>query len=72
MIDRFYPGGGTPDWNPGCFEDGRWARINGQPSDTNPHLFGSFAWRSWRAGWADEDMAASTDTDWPGEKEILL
>ncbi len=71
MTDRFNSDEEVP-WAQGCFHDGFKARLYGFPISTNPNEgLASWARKSWNAGWADADMCAKTDPEWPGEKEIL-
>lgn len=44
------------EWAQGCFEEGGIAWCRDEPITNNPHESGTFAWKSWNAGWADTDM----------------
>ena len=50
-------------WHPEAESQGRIARLNGFDIEAqNPFIVGSWAWKSFRAGWADAFIVLLTST----------
>lgn len=55
MVDRFNSNEEV-EFNFEAENQGRLARFHGEPMNKNPYSRNTWLWKSWNAGWCDEDM----------------